>query len=169
VTLLILGTNSSSLSEIVIPTGARHKWRDLLSLHIPIADLQGGAYPKLCHPERSRGTCGAPSPQTTPYNPVHPPPPIEGHSRIVMSCIAIASDPFCRLPNVSEVVSCAANAVIQEAYFPYFKSRMNFRFGAIGETALDEFVASRERPVQLFIKFDIFGSFLGIRSFSEGG
>src|SRR6202034_2574663 len=36
-------------------------WRDLLSLHIPVADLQGGAYPKLCRPacpgapwERSR-------------------------------------------------------------------------------------------------------------------
>ena len=33
-----------------------------------------GHRPQLCHPERSRGTCCAPFPLTTPYSSVHPSP-----------------------------------------------------------------------------------------------
>jgi hypothetical protein len=36
------------------------------------------------------------------------------------------------------VILCVANAVIHETCLPYFKSKMNFPFRAIGETALDE-------------------------------
>jgi hypothetical protein len=36
------------------------------------------------------------------------------------------------------VIPCVANAVIHETCLPYFKSKMNFPFRAIGETALDE-------------------------------
>jgi hypothetical protein len=36
------------------------------------------------------------------------------------------------------VILCVANAVIHETRFLYFKSKMNFPFRAIGETALDE-------------------------------
>src|ERR1700677_4075103 len=32
--------------------------------------------PLICHPERSRGTCCAPFPLTTPYSSVHPSPPM---------------------------------------------------------------------------------------------
>jgi hypothetical protein len=36
------------------------------------------------------------------------------------------------------VILCVANAVIHETCLPYFKSKMNFPFRAIVETALDE-------------------------------
>jgi len=45
------------------------------------------------------------------------------------------------LPNVRVVVFVivrVANAVIHETCLPYFESKMNFPFPAIGETALDE-------------------------------
>jgi hypothetical protein len=36
------------------------------------------------------------------------------------------------------VILWVANAVIHQTCLPYFKSKMNFPFRAIGETALDE-------------------------------
>ncbi len=47
-----------------------------LSIHSTNARL--GRRPQLCHPERSRGTCCAPFPLTTPYNSVHPSPSMPG-------------------------------------------------------------------------------------------
>ena len=45
------------------------------------------------------------------------------------------------LPNVSAVVFvilCVANAVIYKTCLPYLRSKMDFLFRPIGETALDE-------------------------------
>ena len=46
------------------------------------------------------------------------------------------------------VFLCVANAVIYETRLPYFKSKMNFPFRAIGETALDEWQCFFQRDVR---------------------
>src|SRR6202789_3229538 len=59
-----------------------------------------GSCPQLCHPERSRGTCGAPFPLTTPYSSVHPSPPMRRWATALNFVIpSVAEGPAVRLPS----------------------------------------------------------------------